>query len=186
MMGIKGTNPITEDGVPQIAFLGRSNVGKSSTINMLINRKNLVRSSSKPGKTQEINFFKINEKYYFVDLPGYGYAKMSKKAREKLAKLIMWYLRDGNVEERLLVLVLDAKVGVTDFDRDVMHLAGELNESLIVWVNKTDKLNQKDTKKALDSITAETEYPVIMGSATKKKGRDAFFAAAFSDASDKE
>ena len=93
--GIKGTDPILNSGLPQIAFVGRSNVGKSSTLNALLNRKDLVAVSKKPGKTTEINFFLVNEKIYFVDLPGYGYARAGSKKREKIKKLIVWYLTSG-------------------------------------------------------------------------------------------
>ena len=84
--GIIGTDNLLTDGTPQVAFIGRSNVGKSSIINALVNRKGLVSSSSQPGKTTEINLFNINKELYFVDLPGYGYAKLSQKKREKLRK----------------------------------------------------------------------------------------------------
>ena len=87
--GIMGTDKILEDNKPQIVFVGRSNVGKSSIINLLANRKNLVKSSSKPGKTKQINFFLINKKVFFVDLPGYGFMKMDLKKKEKIRKLII-------------------------------------------------------------------------------------------------
>jgi len=177
--GIRGTDPINDDGVPQIAFLGRSNVGKSSTINMLLNRKTLVKSSGTPGKTREINFFDVNKKYYFVDLPGYGYAKVSKKEREKLRRLIMWYITDVRPEERILIIVLDAQVGLTDYDRELIALAIEQDESVVVVLNKIDKLNQKNRKIAIDTVTAETSFPVVPISAKKGKGRKEFFETVF-------
>jgi GTP-binding protein len=87
--GIRGTDEILEEDKKQIAFYGRSNVGKSSSINTILGRKDLVKSSATPGKTKEINFFEIDEKLLFVDLPGYGYAKISKTEREKLRKMIL-------------------------------------------------------------------------------------------------
>ncbi len=177
--GIRGTDPINNDGVPHIAFFGRSNVGKSSTINMLLERKNLVKSSSKPGKTKEINFFLVNEQYYFVDLPGYGYAKMSQKAREKLRKMILWYLVDVAPAERTLVLVLDAKVGVSEFDAEIINIARETEQSLILYVNKTDKLKQKEVQALKKTMEAAFEYPTVFASASKKRGRDNFFEAVF-------
>src|SRR6266516_2479045 len=89
--GIIGTNDILFDGLPQIAFVRRSNVGKSSVINSLTNRKDLVKVGKKPGKTTEINFFLINERFYFVDLPGYGYARLTPAEREKIRKRMLWY-----------------------------------------------------------------------------------------------
>lgn len=179
--GITGTSSINDDGVPHIAFLGRSNVGKSSTINMLVNRKSLVKSSGTPGKTKEINFFAVNNTYYFVDLPGYGYAKVSKKAREKLRRLIMWYLTDVRPEERILILVLDAQVGITDYDQELLDLAIEQDESVVILLNKSDKLNQKNKKKIFDEVSAKTNYPVILTSASKKKGREEFFKTVFNE-----
>jgi len=177
--GIRGTDRINEDGVPQVAFLGRSNVGKSSTINMLVGRKSLVKSSGTPGKTKEINYFNINDSYYFVDLPGYGYAKVSKKEREKLRRLIMWYIQDVRPQERILILVLDAQVGLTDYDKEFLSLAIKQNESVVVLLNKTDKLNQKGRKAAIDKAQSETSFPVVAISAKKGRGKDEFFKTVF-------
>src|SRR3989337_3145920 len=93
--GIIGTDSILKEKPPHVAFVGRSNVGKSSVINSLVMRKDLVKSSSMPGKTREINFFFINKKCYFVDLPGYGFARMGAKGAEKIRKLILWNLEGG-------------------------------------------------------------------------------------------
>ena len=89
--GAVGTDDIFEDGTPQIAFIGRSNAGKSSVINSLVSEKGLARTSSFPGRTQEINLYLINKAFYFVDLPGYGFAKLSQETREWLQKVIHWY-----------------------------------------------------------------------------------------------
>ena len=91
MRGIRGTDELLSDGTPQIAFIGRSNVGKSSILNALTEKKQLARVGKKPGKTTEINIYKINKAYYFMDLPGYGYAEAGVQEREKLRKLIVWY-----------------------------------------------------------------------------------------------
>ena len=177
--GIRGTDPITDGEMPQIAFFGRSNVGKSSTINMLLNRKKLVKSSGTPGKTREINFFNVNDKYLFVDLPGYGYAKVGKKERDKLRKLILWYLRETHPQERILILVLDSQVGITDYDQEILDIAIRRGESVVVLMNKIDKLNQKNKKIALDTVMEKTGFPVIPISATKARGREDFFEAVF-------
>lgn len=177
--GIRGSDSITDGEMPQIAFLGRSNVGKSSTINMLLNRKSLVKSSGTPGKTKEINFFRVNDQFLFVDLPGYGYAKVSKTEREKLRKLILWYLRETKPQERILILVLDAQVGITDYDREILEIAIKRDESVVVLINKIDKLNQKNRKKILDAVEEETNYPVVAVSAKKGRGRKEFFETVF-------
>src|SRR5690348_5438618 len=104
---IQGTDKILFDGKPQVTFLGRSNVGKSSLINALVG-KELARSSSRPGKTVNIDFFLINGSSYFVDLPGYGYAKISKDEHLHFRKMIAWYLFSSGVKHKLVVLIVDS------------------------------------------------------------------------------
>src|SRR3989338_1650650 len=118
--GIVGTDEVLNDHYPQIAFIGRSNSGKSSLINSLTNQKKLARTSPLPGRTQEINLFFINRDTYFLDLPGYGYAKVSKDDREWLQKVIQWYLFKSEYVQKKIVLILDAKVGPTDKDLDMI------------------------------------------------------------------
>src|SRR3989338_2063045 len=102
--GIIGTDDVLYDGIPQIAFVCRSNVGKSSVINSLVNQADLVKVGKKPGKTTEINFFLINRQFYFVDLPGYGYAKVSPVEKEKIRKRMLWYLTESKVQPACVVL----------------------------------------------------------------------------------
>ncbi len=146
--GVVGEKEILIDGVPQVAFIGRSNVGKSSTLNALLGRKNMVKVGKTPGKTKEINFFDLElqgckEKLYFVDLPGYGYAKLSKKDRQKLEELIFWYLEHPVSDLALVVIIIDAKVGLSDFDKLMVERMHELDRDFIIAVNKIDKINQK-------------------------------------------
>ena len=140
--GIKGTNPILEDTKKQIVFVGRSNVGKSSVINTLVGEK-IARSSSTPGKTREINFFLVNKKKYFVDLPGYGYARISEKHREKLRKHILWYLFESEAPIEKIVLIVDAQVGLKPFDEEVLETLSERSMEGVIVANKSDKLTQK-------------------------------------------
>lgn len=175
--GIVGTDDIFEDHTRKhVAFLGRSNVGKSSLINAVLGRKNLVRSSSRPGKTTEINFFAVDDRegkeYYFVDLPGYGFARMGEKQREKLRKLILWYVMYAGVEDRITCVVLDAQVGLTDFDREVIALVLELGEPVVVVANKIDRLNQKAQSALRANLESELAQgvEVIYTSTTKKRG----------------
>lgn len=170
--GIKGSNEILNDSVPQIAFIGRSNVGKSSVINSLLVRKNLVKSSSVPGKTREINFFLINKKVYFVDLPGYGFSKMSKKESEKLRKLIWWYFTSGEAEPKYVVLIIDAKVGVTNLDMEMMGILKEYDYNIIVLANKVDKLKKNDIKKKISEIENKMNEKVLPYSAKTKLNRE--------------
>jgi GTP-binding protein len=185
LKGIIGTDIILTDGVPQIAFVGRSNVGKSSVINSLVNRKDLVKVGNRPGKTTEINFFGINtKKCYFVDLPGYGYAKRPPKEKDKIEKLILWYLMYSDASLFKVVLILDAKAGLTAFDEEMIRVLREKGHALIVVANKIDKLNQKETSAQLRSIKeAAHEGIVVPYSATTAtvKEREALLHKIFED-----
>ena len=171
--GIRGTNDILEDGIPQIAFVGRSNVGKSSLINNLVDQRDLVRVGKKPGKTTEINFFLVNNKVYFVDLPGYGFARASLEEREKTRKMILWYLSDSGVKPRTIVVVIDSNIGITPLDRDMLDvLRGEKHNAIIV-ANKIDKISVADQPGQLSAIQAQCPgLPVLPYSTTRKRGRD--------------
>jgi len=103
--GAVGADNIFENEIPQIVFIGRSNVGKSSVINSLANQKNLAKTSSFPGRTQEINIFLINKAFYLIDLPGYGFAKIPKEVRYKIQKMISWYLFDSDYVFKKVVLI---------------------------------------------------------------------------------
>ena len=172
--GVVGTNPILEDGKSQVAFIGRSNVGKSSVINSLVGKNTLVKVGKKPGKTTEINFFSINRKFYFVDLPGYGYAAGGKEQIEKIRKMIIWYLTESGARPSTVVLIIDIKAGITDFDRDMLEILREQNLNYIIVANKADKLNQKETSGQIAKIKNDSnDDSVIAYSATAKKGSHA-------------
>lgn len=167
--GIKGTDNILFDGKAQIAFVGRSNVGKSSTINALLGTV-VAHTSATPGKTQEINFFEVNGRGYFVDLPGYGYAKMKADAQEKIRKHILWYLASGEAKPKLLVLVLDARVGVTEHDRELISVAREEGHPILLLANKIDKLSGNERPKAMEKLVKEfPDADIIQFSAAKKE-----------------
>jgi len=171
---VVGSHNLLVDDIPQISFVGRSNVGKSSVINKLVNQKKLVRSSSKPGKTQHINFFLINEDTYFVDLPGYGYAKLGQKYREKLRRLILWYFISGEAQITKVVVIVDVKAGLRDFDREMISVLREYKHPFIVVANKIDKLNQKNLHKSISEITQELggDVDVFPFSAKTGKGKE--------------
>jgi len=168
--GIIGSDDILTDGLPQVAFAGRSNVGKSSIINSLAGVKNLVKTGKKPGKTTEINFFLINNQFYFVDLPGYGYAKLSPAQKEKVRKRMLWYLTESEARP-LVVLILDIKAGLTEFDGQMLELVKEEKLEYIVVVNKIDKANQKEISRQIASIKENPAVKeVIPYSAFTKQG----------------
>lgn len=154
---IKGA--VNRDGLPrdlraQIAFIGRSNVGKSSFINSLANQKHLAKSSGTPGRTLEVNFFLMNKKFYFVDLPGYGYAKQPRALREEIEDRIFWFLTDDTIPLRTVVVLVDAKVGPTDLDIDMLEtLSHHLHRyQVIVIANKIDKVKNSEQAKILREI----------------------------------
>jgi len=171
--GIRGTDPVLLEPKLNVAFIGRSNVGKSSLMNCLLNRRDLVKSGKTPGKTLELNFFLVNGDSYFVDLPGYGYVKASGEAREQLAKMIQWYLFQIKIEKRMVVVVLDAFAGPSDMDLEMLRLLAEHDLPTIVVANKIDKLNQKERHAALKAIADESfGFEVIPCSAVTKEGKE--------------
>ncbi len=174
--GIIGTDDILKNAIPQFAFVGRSNVGKSSVINSLVNRKNLVKSSSTPGKTQQINFFSVETdmgELYMIDLPGYGFAKLSSEKREKLRKLILWYVENSGVYTQKVVLVIDCKVGPTEFDIEMFDVLKKSEHKIIVVANKVDKLKKNDKQKQINKIKEKLNYEnIILYSAKTKEGRE--------------
>jgi GTP-binding protein len=167
--GITGTDGILLDKKPQIAFVGRSNVGKSSTINAILGAV-VARTSGTPGKTQEINFFEVGGKGYFVDLPGYGYARMTDAAQDKIRKHIAWYLVSGEAKPKLLVLILDARVGVTEHDRELISLARSEGHPLLILANKIDKLSGNERPKVMAALVDEfPDADIVQFSAAKKE-----------------
>lgn len=143
-----------ENDLPEIAFAGRSNVGKSSLINMLLNRNNFARTSSTPGKTQTINFYEINNEFRFVDLPGYGYAKVSKEKHKSWGNIMQTYLSNRtNLIE--IILLLDIRHKPTEKDREMYSWIISNGFSGIIIVTKSDKITKGKMKKYLDVIRKE-------------------------------
>jgi GTP-binding protein len=141
------------DGRPQVAFAGRSNVGKSSLINALLNRRSLVKTSATPGKTQLINFFLINGRFYCVDLPGYGYAKAPRAVVDAWAPMIEGYLKDSP-RLRLVVVLLDSGRTPDDRDRRLIEWLRHYEVPALYVLTKSDKMKRQEAMKAQRSITA--------------------------------
>jgi len=160
---------------PEVITCGRSNVGKSSFINSLFNRKDLARTSSTPGKTRSLNYYLIDQNFYIVDLPGFGYAKISKKEREYWAKLIAGYFR-VNRRKELAFHLIDSRHKPTDLDVHLNQLLNHHNVPYLVLLSKVDKLKQADIKRSIDSATSvfpELSYGenLFVYSSVKKTGR---------------
>lgn len=167
-----------KEALPEYAFIGRSNVGKSSLINMLCERKKLAKTSSTPGKTRLINHFRIDDRWFLADLPGYGYAKVSKKERDSFARMIEQYARLRSNLVCFFVLV-DARISPQQLDLDFIEWLGDSNLPFVIILTKVDKVNQKDKSNHLGLLKAELsetweELPLILeSSAEKGTGRDA-------------
>ncbi len=163
-----------EENLPEIAFAGRSNVGKSSLINTLINRKNLVKTSSKPGCTQLINFFKINNQVLFVDLPGYGYAKVSKKVRSKWRPMMEAYLSNRS-NLMGVILLIDIRRQAEKEELDLIDWFEKNHTPCLVVLTKADKFSKQKRHQQLTLISKKLGIPdehVILFSAKSKLGKD--------------
>lgn len=164
------------DGLPEISFLGRSNVGKSSLINSLLQRKGLARTSNTPGRTQSINYFLINESFYFVDLPGYGYAKVSKSMRSDWGKMAEEYLTERE-ELALSIQLVDSRHEPSALDMQLHEWLVFNNKDHLVAATKSDKLSANLLQKQLTSIRQTMKGSIVLGySASTGKGKDAVWS----------
>ena len=185
MKGVAGIDGLPPDREAEVCFIGRSNVGKSSLINALFERRNLARTSKTPGRTQELNFFSLGEKSYIVDLPGYGYAKASKDKRSDWQTLIKSYIAERRSLKRVFTLV-DARHGLKDNDREFFSFLDTYAVNYQIILTKIDKVKKTELPKLLDEINSKIEeHPAcnpefLMTSAIKKSGiseiRDVMFS----------
>ena len=170
-----GPKDFPRDPLPQVAFAGRSNVGKSSVINRLLNRKNFARVGSAPGKTTHINYFRIDEKLYLVDLPGYGYAKVSKAEKDRWAKLIQSWFDDPELMT-LGILIVDARHKPTENDITMAEYFQNSQKPWAVVANKLDKLKKSEIEPNMalirDTLKLSEDVKVIPFSAEKGTGRE--------------
>ncbi len=172
------TSKLPQTTLPEIAFAGKSNVGKSSLINALMNRKSLARTSSQPGKTQTINYYNINGELYFVDLPGYGYAKVSKTEKEKWGRMVERYLHASKMLKAVFLLI------------DIRHEPSENDKNMYDWIvgngydpiiiaTKLDKINRSQKEKCLKTIRTKLnlkpDHLLIAFSAQTKQGREELY-----------
>ena len=182
LSGVFGpTSKLPAETLPEIAFAGRSNVGKSSLINSLLNRKNLARTSSSPGKTVTINFYNVNEEFFLVDLPGYGYAKASLTERAKWGKMIEKYL--GTRESlKAVVLLVDIRHAPTKDDVMMYNWIVETGLTPVIVATKLDKIKRSQKDKQLKllrdtlGIKADGDINIVPYSSETKHGRDELLA----------
>ena len=163
-----------ESMLPEVAFAGRSNVGKSSLLNRMVRRKAFARVSNTPGRTRELNFFLVNRTFVLVDLPGYGYARVSKSKRAEWRPLIEGYLR-SSPSLRGIVQLLDVRHAPTDDDRQLFDMLADIGVPTIVAVTKTDKLSKPGVRQRVHELAVELELgedQMIPFSAVTGEGRD--------------
>ena len=169
------TSKLPENCLPEVAFAGKSNVGKSSLINALVNRKSLARTSGQPGKTQTINFYNVNKELYIVDLPGYGYAKVSKEVAAKWGPMIENYLHTSQ-QLRMVFLLIDIRHKPTDNDVQMYRWILSNGFSPVIIATTADKLKRSQIKKQLDvlknTLRVIEGVPIIPFSAVTKQGRE--------------
>ena len=179
--GVVREDAIFSDRIPQIAFIGRSNVGKSSLINALTN-SSISKTSSFPGRTQEINVFLINESVYFIDLPGYGFTRVAGAGKQKIATLIDTYLFHPDTNQRKIVLIIDANTGMTDQDKSMFDELENHGKDFIIALSKIDRMNQSDFHHRLIEVQQFAgDHSVFPCSSKSKRGIDAIIDCILSD-----
>lgn len=168
-----GPKQYPTDQLPEIALAGRSNVGKSSLINKFINRRNLARTSSKPGKTQTLNYYRINNGFYFVDLPGYGFAQVSQAVKEKWGKFIEAYLRDRS-NLRGVIQLVDLRHPPSKDDVAMYDWLMHMQHDVLVVATKCDKVSRgqwlKHVKQVREGLSADKSQPILVFSAESGQG----------------
>jgi GTP-binding protein len=169
------TSKLPENTLPEVAFAGKSNVGKSSLVNALMNRKSLARTSAQPGKTQTINFYNINQEIYLVDLPGYGYAKASEKEKEAWGKMIENYLNTSE-QLRAVFLLVDIRHKPSANDKQMFEWMSYVGYDPIVIATKADKIKRSQLDKQIkllrEGLEADKDTIIVPFSAETKQGRE--------------
>ena len=172
------TSALPENRLPEIAFAGKSNVGKSSLINAVMNRKSLARTSAQPGKTQTINFYNVNDAFYLVDLPGYGYAKVSEEVKAKWGKMVERYLRQSR-QLKAVFLLIDIRHEPSANDRQMYDWIISQGYHPIIIATKLDKLKRSQVPSALktvrEGLKAGKETIILPFSALTKQGREEIY-----------
>ncbi|HHX33584.1 MAG TPA: YihA family ribosome biogenesis GTP-binding protein [Mollicutes bacterium] len=172
------TSQYPEDNKPEFLLVGRSNVGKSSFINSLLGRKNYARTSSKPGKTQTLNFYLCNDEFYLVDVPGYGYAAVDKATQKKFGLMIEEYLVNRPNLKRVFMLI-DGRMKLTENDEIMYNYLKHYNIDVTIVATKYDKIKPKDRKKVMTMVEESIDFnegdDFVYFSSVTKKGREAIY-----------
>ena len=165
------TAEVMFDAKAEVVFVGRSNVGKSSIMNALFEKKDLVKTSARPGKTKLANIFTVANKYYMTDLPGYGFAKLGKNLKEQLDGLISWYLEERTTHLKKVIILIDSKLGAQQTDLDMYKYILELELPVTIVLSKIDKIGKNELNKSLAHAREIFFWQEIIAvSSTKKLG----------------
>lgn len=188
LVSAAATKDFPANRLPEIAFAGKSNVGKSSVINRLLNRKNMARVGEKPGKTIHVNYFTVDKACYFVDLPGYGYAQVSQKEKERWGRLMEDYFASNRID--LGILIVDHRHAPTNNDITMARWFLDSDCPFVVVANKLDKVKKSQIASTLDTIRIDLELPedcpVISFSAEKGNGKEELLKHIFAAANTKK
>lgn len=172
------TSKLPDSRLPEVAFAGKSNVGKSSLINALMNRKALARTSAQPGKTQTINYYNVNDAVYFVDLPGYGYARVNEKVKEQWGRMIENYLHESKQLKQVFLLV-DIRHAPSENDRIMYDWILENGFHPVIIATKLDKIKRSQLQKQLSlirsTLNVEKETVIVPFSALSKQGKETIY-----------
>ena len=173
MLSVADLEQLPDDIYDEVAFAGRSNVGKSSLINALFNQKKLAKTSSTPGRTQQLNFFNFDDKLYLVDLPGYGYAEAPEKLVKQWQKILKMYLR-GRPNLRRVFVLIDSRRGIKKEDLEIMKMLDEAAVSYQIVLTKVDKISNTELQKTLTATAVEIEkhaaaLPDVITTSSEKK-----------------
>lgn len=182
LKGVIGSEGLPQPNRPTVAFFGRSNVGKSSVINSLVRQKALARSSSRPGRTTEINYFLVNDSLHIADTPGYGYAKLPLAKREKIRKHLLWYITEPDAIIARAAVIIDAELGAQDSDREILGLLRDAGRRTVIVANKADKGRKNDVANNIRAL--REEFPgcaIVRYSAKTGEGRDELLSVVFPD-----
>ncbi|HWQ60026.1 MAG TPA: ribosome biogenesis GTP-binding protein YihA/YsxC [Candidatus Fimivivens sp.] len=178
LKGVTGSEGLPKPELPTVAFFGRSNVGKSSVINALVRRKDVARSSSRPGRTTEINYFLVDDSWHLADTPGYGYARLPKIQMEKIAQHLSWFAGAAEVRITLAAVVIDAERGMQDSDRETIDVLRDAGRDVLILANKADKGRRNDVSNHIRQ--AKEDFPdarVIRYSSKTGEGRQELLGA---------
>ncbi len=182
IISVASLEQLPKDGCSEVAFAGRSNVGKSSLINCLLNRKKLARISSSPGKTRQLNYYKINNEFYFVDLPGYGFAKVAKSERVQWRSLIEAFI-ETSPRLKGVVLIIDSRIGPTQLDLQLIDWLSSISKPTVVIATKCDKLSKSAVKQRLSkysgSLSAYNLKTILPFSSATGMGKKELLLAIF-------